>query len=92
MQALIECSRWEDAGSACARLLPGVDRLYLHSEQLWRQGQVPAAVKALKGAQSSNPDSHKCSERLTFLQPIMEELQQASTAMEEGIPSRPAWL
>ena len=92
LQALIQCSRWEDAGSACARLLPGVDQLYLHSELLWRQGQLPAAMKALQDAQSSNPDSCKCIERLEFLQPITEELQQASLAMEEGSLSRPVHL
>ncbi len=87
LQALIQCSRWEDASSACAGLLPGVDQQYLRSELLWRQGQLPAAMKALQDALSSNPDSRKCGERLEFLQPITEELQQASTAMEEGSSS-----
>ncbi|CAL5227366.1 g10316 [Coccomyxa viridis] len=84
VEALIQCSRWEDANSACAGLLPSVDQLYLHSELLWRQGHLPAAMKVLQDALSSNLDSRKCSERLEFLQPITESLQQASTFMEEG--------
>ena len=92
LQALIQCSRWEDAGSACSGLLPGVDQLYLRSELLWRQGQLPAAMTALEDALSSNPGSHKCSGMRAFLQPITEELRQASAAMEEGSLLRLACL
>jgi len=86
MQALIQCSRWEDADKACSGLLPGVDQLYLCSELLWRQGQLPAAMNALKQALDSNTASSKCSDRLHYLQPIMDQLQQASAAMEDGRP------
>ena len=86
MQALIQCSRWEDAGKACSGLLPGVDQLYLRSELLWRQGKLPAAIEALKQALDSNTASSKCSDRLHYLQPIMDQLQQASAAVEDGRP------
>ena len=61
-----------------------MDRLYLRAELLWRQGQLPGAVEALRSALASSPDSGKCRERLTFLQPIAAELQQASLAMDSG--------
>ena len=61
-----------------------MDKLYLHSELLWRQGQLPGAMEALHSALASNADSSKCRERLAFLQPIAAELQQASLAMDSG--------
>ncbi len=83
-QALIHCSRWADASTACAQLLPGVDQSYLRSELLWRQGELPAAVKCLEAALRSNPASSKCSERLALVQLILEALQAASSAMDAG--------
>ena len=83
-QALIQCARWEAADRACRELLPGVDGLYLRSELLWRQGQLPGALDALRSALASNPGSGKCQERLAFLAPIAAELQQASLAMDSG--------
>ena len=61
-----------------------MDRLYLRSELLWRQGQLPGAMEALRSALASSPGSGKCQERLAFLQPIAAVLQQASLAMDSG--------
>ena len=61
-----------------------MDKLYLHSELLWRQGRLPGAMEALHNALASTPESRKCMERLTFLQPLAAELQQASLAMDSG--------
>ena len=61
-----------------------MDRLSLRSELLWRQGQLPGAMQALRSALASNPGSGKCKERLAFLAPIAAELQQASLAMDAG--------
>ena len=64
-----------------------MDRLYLRSELLWRQGQLPGALEALRSALASAPGSGKCRERLAFLAPIAAELQRASLAMDSGQPS-----
>ena len=61
-----------------------MDQVYLRSELLWRQGELPAAIKDLNAALSSNPASSKCSKRLAFLQLILEALQAASSAMDTG--------
>ena len=84
MQALIQSFRWADASRACAQLSPGCDYLYLRSELLWRQGELPAAIQDLDAALSSNPASTKCSKLLPFLQIILEALQAASSAMDTG--------
>ncbi|CAK0755944.1 hypothetical protein CVIRNUC_002413 [Coccomyxa viridis] len=84
VEALIQCARWDTADRACRELLPGVDGLYLRSELLWRQGQLPGAMEALSSALASSTGSGKCQERLAFLAPIAAELQQASLAMDSG--------
>lgn len=61
-----------------------MDGLYLRSELLWRQGQLPGAMEALSSALASSTGSGKCQERLAFLAPIAAELQQASLAMDSG--------
>lgn len=64
--------------------MPGVDRLYLRSELLWRQGQLPAAMRDLRSTISSNSDSSKCCERLAYLEALAEQLRLASLAVDAG--------
>lgn len=86
MQALVACTRYEEAQEEAQELLPGADALYLQAEASWRAGDVASALGALGRAVSACPGSAKCLDRQRWLQTLQETLLEGDQALEEGLP------
>ncbi|KAA6419569.1 MAG: hypothetical protein FRX49_10494 [Trebouxia sp. A1-2] len=68
-EALIACRRYSDALQHISLLQPGVDKLYLQAEGLWRQAHLAAANAALSDKSHLNQGVSLLSDLLAELQP-----------------------
>lgn len=85
MQALVACTRYEEAQGEASGLLAGPDALYLQSEASWRAGDVAAALGALGRALAACPDSAKCLDRHGWLQDLHAAMSEGNHALDDGL-------
>ena len=84
LQALMSCRRWPDALSSISNLRPGVDKLYLQAEALWRQSDLTAAADALSHARQLDHSSSKCADLQLWVESLQKRFDAADAAFEDG--------
>ncbi|DBA95476.1 TPA: hypothetical protein ACH3X3_013341 [Trebouxia sp. C0006] len=84
-EALIACRRYPDALKSISLLQPGVDKLYLQAEGLWRQAHLAPANAALSEAsQQTGSSSSKCAGLQLWVQSLQHRMHAAEIACEDG--------
>ena len=84
MQALVACRRWPDALTSISNLRPGIDKLYLQAEALWRQSDLTAAADILSYTRQLDPGSSKCADLQLWVQSLQQKLDAADAACKDG--------
>ena len=86
IEALIMLTRYTDALLACEELLIGMERLYLTSEALWRDGDVAKAMSHLEqGLHGKTPIPEKCIELRNFLHSMHSRIEKIEAHLEDGL-------
>ncbi|DBA86305.1 TPA: hypothetical protein ACH3X2_005544 [Trebouxia sp. C0005] len=83
-EALIACRRYSDALQHISLLQPGVDKLYLQAEGLWRQAHLAAANAALSDKSQQAVSSSKCADLQLWVQSLQHRMHAAEIACEDG--------